>query len=422
MDPEKVTCANPDCGNMILPATAQRTGGKCMRCVGREADAERQEHIRKHHREVDPYAGLSDLVEIIHAVHTPRSRQGGLFTFLPPPKPVEELYAALTVPEAARLVDITIEAKREGKRFAEDIAQHLATLTDHTLERLQAVWADDGTLHPSVLFRGAGPAVRDAIIQHLARPGLANDALNALAWIGDNLVQQRFSDWQAHPPPWRAKLYVGPEIYAHQAGWELTLAGRRDLFHPTCHAIKRAETPAARDPAIATFSAASARCPWCERPLVHMLELDLSDARFSFLGFNAPYLRVLTCEVCTCFAESIFARIEQDGSAHWHERNAKPSYLGNGGEWATSGWVGLALALSPRLPGPIDPGSLINASQIGGLPAWQQDAHYPPCPDCGVRMTFIAQLDNSAVEHGVGTHYLHLCARCRVTATSYQQT
>lgn len=59
--------------------------------------------------------------------------------------------------------------------------------------------------------------------------------------------------------------------------------------------------------------------------------------------------------------------------------------------------------------------------QIGGYPAWIQDAVYPSC-SCK-SMTFIGQLDWEQIEeYGEGIYYMFLCADCQVTATLFQQT
>jgi hypothetical protein len=64
----------------------------------------------------------------------------------------------------------------------------------------------------------------------------------------------------------------------------------------------------------------------------------------------------------------------------------------------------------------------VSISQIGGLPAWVQDSAFPKCPDCSGTMKFVAQVDNGQFPYHEGVYYAFLCASCRVTATTYQQT
>lgn len=62
-------------------------------------------------------------------------------------------------------------------------------------------------------------------------------------------------------------------------------------------------------------------------------------------------------------------------------------------------------------------------SQIGGHPAWVQDAEYPSCSECAQTMTFVGQVALDELEKdGDGTCYAFVCKRCSTTATSYQCT
>lgn len=62
------------------------------------------------------------------------------------------------------------------------------------------------------------------------------------------------------------------------------------------------------------------------------------------------------------------------------------------------------------------------ASQIGGHPAWIQDAEYPVCPCCSTTMKFIAQMDMEQAEDSEGIYYAFLCEGCLQVAVNYQQT
>ena len=100
----------------------------------------------------------------------------------------------------------------------------------------------------------------------------------------------------------------------------------------------------------------------------------------------------------------------QDGIAEWWERGP---------------WQGQSIVLKARSAFVTAYWSMEHkASQIGGLPAWEQDAEYPTCPDCGRTMPFIGQLDNGDFPDGCyeGVYYAFLCARCRTTAVTSQQT
>jgi len=416
---------------MILPETASRTDGFCMRCEGKRKQVEREEYVRAHRREVDLYSDLSDPVEIIRVFHTWR-KPDPLIRYKPSPWTAAELYSSLSSHDLDRVARLAMEGKRSGnKDLAEAVAKSLATLTNYDLSNLIEVWLDSDEFWPAVLFRGANAVVRDRVIGFLDRwqegknSSLeANHALSALAWIGDPTVQACFARWEGSPPPWRKQLYVGPGRYAHTGGWELDRSTRRNLVHRECVAIVPLPEVGADDPAVDTFVPASNSCPWCGRPLIKMLTIDTTDLRFSFLGWTNPRLEILTCGVCTCFSEAIFGRIESDGHSDWHPSNQRPKHLPKEEmEWDASPWQGVSVRLESRGPmQAVEPGIGNTASQIGGHPCWVQDTAYPNCPDCGRTMTFVAQLDNDDFKHQEGCYYAFLCAPCRVTATCYQQT
>lgn len=432
MSDDRVKCQAEGCENTILLMTAARTGGICMRCENKRLQAEREDYIRRNRRNENPYAGLSSQVDVILTYHTPR-KHDPLVVYLGPPQPIEQLYASLSYVEREQLAHRAIEARNTGNEdLAHDLARALACFTDHDLSNLAVVWIQNGDLWPSVLFRGANAAVRDQILSIVrAAKGTRADSLSlnhalcALAWIGDEVVQECFSMWEQNPPIWRSSLHVGPQRYARTGGWELTDQGRRDLYHPACWALVPQSTAATDRAAVVAFDSTEGQCPWCQRNLAMMLKIETADPRFAFLGWSGRHLDVLSCEVCTCYSEAIFAKIDMEGDAHWHAANQKPSYLPDlpDGDWAANPWHGVHIELSPRPPRQASEYvSELNASQVGGYPCWVQDTAYPQCPDCEQTMMFIAQLDNNVFSGYEGTYYAFLCRSCRVTATSYQQT
>ena len=55
-------------------------------------------------------------------------------------------------------------------------------------------------------------------------------------------IQNQLLEWQMQPPKWAKQLYVTPETYALDGGWELTPDGeKRDLINHLCYAIRQAE-------------------------------------------------------------------------------------------------------------------------------------------------------------------------------------
>ncbi len=200
MSDERIPCIAEGCKNTILPATARANNGYCMPCVHARKRAEREAYIRENRREVDPYEGLTDPVDIIRVMHI-RRPMDPLIVYRAAPKSAEELYAKLTMEETTRLMELAVEALRNGDdEFAEDVAKSLATLTDYPLDEMLQVWGEKENFYPPIIFRGAGPAIRDSILAHLeAGEPNQNHALLALVWVGD--TQDRRGDSAVGGPP-----------------------------------------------------------------------------------------------------------------------------------------------------------------------------------------------------------------------------
>jgi hypothetical protein len=310
--------------------------------------------------------------------------------------------------------------------FAEDIAKSLATLTDYSLDSMLLAWVDRNYFWPAVIFRGAGESIRDGVIKALeSGKANANHALSALSWIGDSVVQERFRDWEGIPAPWRRGLHVGPASYAHVAGWELSPNGRHDLFHQECWAATPCPSECDAFASVRFMCEVDQKCPWCNRRLVNLVEIDPMDDRFSFLGVREKRLAILTCDVCSCYGMSfMYARISADGVAFLAEENKRPDWLPNDlASWGRSPWMNEPVRLQQRRAiHAVDWCMAVSASQIGGMPSWVQDTAYPSCPDCSKTMTFVAQVDNGQFPGFEGIYYAFLCSSCRVSATTYQQT
>jgi hypothetical protein len=426
MATERVPCQAEGCNNKILPETAKANGGYCVPCVIKRRNQERQEYIRQNRREVDLYAGITDAVEMIRIMHTRRAHDP-LIIFRPCQKSQEELYSGLNLDQATCLIKLAASEMRVGnKDFAEDIAKSLATLTAYQLDLMLEAWIEQKRFWPAVIFRGAGPRIRDVIVSVLeSGKANANHALSALAWIGDTCVQDLFSQWESKLPRWCAGLHVGPAGYAHVAGWELNANKRRNLFHDECWAIAPAPAVDVSGESLRLMHEVAQDCPWCQRKLVHLVELDLGDERFAFLGFLGETLPVLTCDACTCYGLGfVFARIEADGTARLADENLRPSWMPDDlSSWGRSPWKDIPVRLHHRSAiHATDWCMPVSLSQIGGLPSWVQDSAFPKCPDCLETMMFIAQVDNGQFPSNEGVYYAFLCAACRVTATTYQQT
>jgi hypothetical protein len=189
-------------------------------------------------------------------------------------------------------------------------------------------WAD------GVTFREADSATRDQLLYLLETDldrVLRDKVLCALAWIGDEVVQETFKRWRHTPPPWRSALFWSPDHYAHVAGWELTVDGtRRDLYHAQCYELMAADA-ATRDALpgpLTVFTHTDERCRWCGRHLTILFDCDLHDPRLTFLDGQRDRLCIPMCLNCLLQDERIFSDLDPYGVARWSDASGeRPAYL-----------------------------------------------------------------------------------------------
>jgi hypothetical protein len=423
---QRLPCKSSDCRNTILPATASVNDGYCMPCVQKRKSAQWEEYVRLNRREVNQYEGIADHVEIIRLACSERGHDP-LVRFAPPPLPLPELFAGLSGQDVDRLTDVCLTALVNGNEtLCNAISRALAAFTDHNLDRLAIQLVERCHLWPSIVFRNAGGEVRQQLLRAL-ESGVAepNHALLGLAWIGDDQTVDTFRRWKANPPAWIDRISVSPDKYAHEAGWELSAEGRRELFHRSCYQIIPIQSEQEGVECLTIAIETDKRCPWCGRLLLELLLFDTSQNTLEWSRVAEAGLSVLTCDLCTAFGTGlVFSNLAADGSTTWHDANERPDRLPDKlDEFDHTPWEGVAAKLKPRRPFEAADWCLeVSASQLGGMPTWIQESAYPSCPDCGQTMKFIAQLDNADFPMNEGIYYAFFCETCRVTATTYQQS
>jgi hypothetical protein len=372
---------------------------------------------------VDRYAGINDPVELLHLMHT-QPEHDPLVNLLPPPCKAEDLYAALTEAQAQRLMRIATELLAGNADAAEEIGLCLGAFTGFSLDPMLSRWLDQASPYPALMFRGAGAKIRDRLFKLLAKnPGLlpANEALSALAWIGDDATARFLNQAEVDRPKWSRELFVGPAAYAHTAGWELINGRRRELTPGLCIALHVIDAGRSGTDRVQVMRPRPDTCPWCGRALVDLLNVDLSAPLFAALSPLGQHIEVVTCPVCTCFGH-VHAELDAAGLGHWAQDNAEPKFSTREIEWGEIPWTHAAVTLAPRRPTHGADWYLPTTfSQIGGFPAWIQDLEYPQCLKCKQTMVFLAQIDQAVFE-GEGIYYAFICPDCRTTATVYQQS
>jgi hypothetical protein len=285
-------------------------------------------------------------------------------------------------------------------------------------------------LYPGVLFWGAKTGVVNQLLALLNEPNVKNNrltlnhVLTAMAWIGNEAVQSTFSQWREQSPAWASSLYIPSHAYAEVAGWELTDEGqRRNLFHEVAYPLVLPGSTASTRSEVVTGQKTRMNCPWCGRMLTTLIGCENIGKVLRDYG-NSTF-QALTCHVCTCFGQ-VFAKQASDGSATWHRSNIRPDYRPpDSSDWNAFPESPLVMSHESRhfleaadwgVPG-------VSFSQVGGHPAWIQDAKYPTCPDCSQKMPFVGQLSNvDFLELAEGIYYLFGCSACGVSAASYQQS
>lgn len=417
----RIPCKSPACISTILPETAARTNGYCMPCEQAQQQREHDEYIKKNKKIVNAFAGLSDPVVMLKLIHQPR-KFDALIDWTPCPVPTDALYQQLTTDQAQLMADYATERFASGEyKLAQEICLCLAAFTQANLNAYFREWIsyDDLDNDSYMPFHRAPTDVRDRLLERVEDDAEnRNCILQCLAWIGDDVVVERFAHWRNSPPPWRSSLYIEPEEYAHEAGWELTAEDqRRNLYFPQCFHLEMKSTGSCE--ALRVVDERNDTCPNCALPLTNLFDVDLKATGLSDNGS----FRVVTCECCTAYS-TIFGYMDSKGNAHLSAKNIPPAWLPDD----VSEWRRLPVnsMRQGNLRSPLfaaDPFLPVSFSQLGGYPTWIQDAEYPLCPQCSHTMMFLAQLDYADIEqYGEGIIYAFICPECRTTATSYQQS
>ena len=326
---------------------------------------------------------------------------------------------------ALSLLDTKVKQEEDT---LEGVLVSLACLVPGALDGLHQDVAAREIFYPPEIYLGADERTQSALIQRIVSgDGSKNHLLSALAWVGDAGVQEQFKLWRDAPPDWRDELYIPPEDYAQEAGWVLTAEGkRRDLFSQVCYTLVRvpeAETPSLEKP-VTVIEVYPEHCRWCNWDMTVLFDLALSAPALNFLHLPGDKLKVVMCDRCSGFTP-IFMDADTAGNSAWAEENVKPDFIG----WKREDYERLPtnrMILGSKRRTPYEANWQVleeGHSQVGGHPAWVQDAEYPRCPSCQELMPFIAQLQTDDLEdHSEGTTYAFYCKPCGKATTVYQQT
>lgn len=159
---------------------------------------------------------------------------------------------------------------------AETILLLLVCFTSARIEWGLKTFFHKGKYYPCILYKEAGPAMRDELIHRVDRDlANRNHLLLTLAWIGDEEVIRLFAKWRQNPPQWASELYAPPEKYAHEAGWELDHDGRKQLlFYPESYHLVYREGIGGVEPvqsAVVPLQTDDQTCHWCGGKLMVLI-------------------------------------------------------------------------------------------------------------------------------------------------------
>ncbi|WP_268625291.1 DUF1963 domain-containing protein [Paenibacillus alvei] len=429
---ERIPCKTEGCSSTILPATAAKTGGICMPCQQEQVRQEQQAYIEQHRRTVNLYEGLTDPIEILKVMHAPR-HYDPLIQYVDYPHSKDQIYVSLTAAGAKQMLKYAVEQLEAGNEDeAEQILLSLVCYRNDDISEVLPMIMERCMYHASILFKDAPSEIRDRLLQQVEwDDDNRNHILIILSWIGDTEVVRQFEQWRLHPPKWVEQLFVNPDVYALEAGWELASNGeRRELISERCYAIRLTDDQqlgSGAKTSVANFlKTSNSNCQWCEKKLTVLMDADTTHPSLAYLGLPMERLQVATCEHCGGFSR-IYMELDQTGKPVWSRYNQKPDYFPNWDDEDSSVTVEeikLTLSSEPHSPYYAASWTLTQQdSQIGGHPSWVQDAGFPHCPCCAQRMRFIGQLDWADFDkYGEGIFYMFICTEDRMTATLYQQS
>ena len=321
---------------------------------------------------------------------------------------------------AERAIECLDSEKDSLKEMGTQVLQNLACFREAPLsEMCCSELIARGIFWPSSLYRDSGDAVAGQLVS-LIESETGQDSLNhlllALGWTRSAPALNAFRRWNNKAPSWASELHVPPEEYLHNAGWCLDEDGqRRDLVSANCFRLVPVEEATASS--VRCRTRINEQCSSCGGSLYWLFDFSEISAEY-MVGIPAEAPRkVLCCLHCSCFGP-FFTNYGQCGAEQLRVENDGCGFQYNGDRESCI----RRLVDSPCSPfACAEPFAIDDASTLGGIPMWLQDAEFPRCTECGRLMTFLAQHDNSPLgEEGI--YYAFFCDRCHVAAVSYQQT
>ena len=365
---------------------------------------------------MDPFAGVSDIVEVLRLVHNPPPHDP-LILQVPYGKPTTAIYRALSQVDAERLVAVAAETPG----MLRTVASYLACFSKVGLGACQRALLAQDDPYPAHAFRGGGEDVAEALFEILKRSIrdedrlLLDHTLCALAWARSPRAIEAMMGWARERPSWSKALHIPPDAYARVAGFEIKAGTVRELTLPGAFKlVPTDEMGAAERVELFARESSGLQCGRCLRPATVLTQFD-STSLPELQGIVPS--TVVTCLECAPYG-TVFVRRNPAAGWEWFASDVHAAEPGEG--W---GLAPRAARLVPRTPWEsVDWCQADGVSQIGGHPAWINDPEYPPCPSCARSMSTVMQIALEDFFRAEGVFYVHYCAGCAAVGVSYQQT
>lgn len=332
----------------------------------------------------------------------------------------ENFCFSLTESDAEILTNYAVSL--ENNQEALDILNIIAVTHPTVLHGVQDKYLEDWRIYSShlVLFRGANAETRDKLFSTLRGASIRNgistktnleNTLNALMWIGDDVVKEQLQQWLIHEPDWATKLDKPVWKLPHIAGWELKKSGTVvDLTFSEAFVLSDEETPIVYE---------EERCENCNFPLQRFVDLDLTDPNLDFLGLKGERLHLRGCT--NCWSPNLFVEFDAFGNCKRSGFSGKQWMVEPGSREEPKISVSVPMRPVRKLPSPLMKVGNMSGSWLvlGGHPFWIT-VDYQQCPNCKQTMKFLISYPDDPPDID-GLHYLSICKDCHLATMDYQE-
>lgn len=433
---ERIPCIKPDCKGDLNPLFEKHLKGYCMPCFDAIEKAARDLYIKNNIRDLNPYQGMTDPVEILLTTFDYLQFHDPLVNLITYPKSKFELIAAMTDSELKRLSPKLIEQMKSKTQKAREhavvIISIIAGLTSFDLDPL-LLHLLDVPESGYAIFRRSGPNVKKELFFRLHEGD--KEALSRLAFIDDEQVSEELISLLGNDENPIDNYSEALKYAALNAGWEVTQANqKRHLYYHQSRTLNLTVSHSAAENIMELYTDAHLACPLCKGPLILQANLTPKIVE-KLLGsiFTPVCTPFYYCNQCSLITDELFCKIDKAGQASWYPGNIikfPPLIEPASPNFADLPYKNLLFSAGSELQDPflfsefLLDGHTTHNSKFGGAPDWLQNCDYPTCPECQRLMKFVFQIDAAGLDiFELDSHYSFLCDICGAfTATVRQCT